>query len=257
MTTKHKLLVRIVLGFTLATLGCEKQPTDSGNNPPPPSNSRTYTITLKTSASAPVSGAAVSIQTRQSQYSLTTDRDGKAKLTIPNSVSLPSYVIVTADHESIKPEAKTFSGSANTSQSRTLTCESAPSRILIRHKTLHHIGDDHYGGDPNSQLQISTEGTRLSFTFNLSSIPSSMPHIRVFARGIQHPLQIKINGITTDRLGSSPSDGDLGRYTYQLTANPATVFRIGTNTLTLESFYVTNESDWDDLEFCGLLLYYP
>lgn len=239
----------LLAAIAFSQICCQKDPTK-------PENSRVYTVTLQI-ASTPVRGASVSIETESNQYVATSDENGKAELAIPNEVPLPPLVIVTADHSSIKPEARALPGSQDSDVSRSITCEASPSRVLVREAALHHIGDDDYGGEPNSQLQISTEGTRLSFTFNLASIPSSMPYIRVFARGIQYPLQIKINGITTDRFGNSPSDGDLGRYTYQLTANPATVFRAGSNVLTLESYYRTNEDDWDDLEFCSLLLYYP
>ena len=230
--------------------GCKKDPTQ-------PENARFYTIILKSSASSPIRGGEVSIQTARSDYRATTGDDGKAQFTIPNEVLLPAFVIVTADHQSTMPEARTLPGTHDSNTNRTIICEPAPSRVLVREATLHHIGDDNYTGDPNSQLQIPAEGIRLSFAFNLSGIPVSMPFIRFYARGIQRRTEIKINGITVDRLADSDPDGDLSRYSGQLTANPATVFRIGTNLITIETVYDSSIDDWDDIEFCSMLLYYP
>lgn len=250
MTQNKNFLFGLMLLLVAALSSCDKKPTQ-------PENARVYAVTLKTFSSSPVRGAAVSIKTAASNYAATTDNDGKAQITIPNEIALPAFVILTADHSSIMPEGRSLPGAQNSNASRAITCEPAPSRILVREADLHHIGDDHYGGDPNSQLQISTEGVRRSFTFNLSGIPGSMPYIRFFARGIQYRTEIQINGIAVDYLGDSSADGDLSRYSFQLTANPATVFRTGANVLTVQTVYDSSIDDWDDLEFCSLLLYYP
>lgn len=250
MTQNKDFLFGLTLLLAAAFIGCDKKPTQ-------PENSRVYAVTLQTSSSSPVRGAAVSIQTAAANYGATTDDDGKAQIAIPNDVVLPAFVIVTADHSSIMPEGRSLPGAQDSNTSRIIICEPAPSRTLVREAALHHIGDDHYTGDPNSQLQISTEGVRQSFAFSLSGIPGSMPYIRFFARGIQRRTKIQINSITVNHLGDSSADGDLSRYSFQLTANPATVFRAGTNVLTLETGYDSSIDDWDDIEFCGLLLYYP
>lgn len=250
MTQNKNFLFGLTLLLVAAFISCDKKPTQ-------PENARVYAVTLKTSSSSPVSGATVSIQTREGEYRSATDKDGEAQIAIPNEVALPAFVIVTADHSTIMPEGRSLPGAQDSNTNRTITCEPAPSRILVREAALHHVGDDHYTGDPNSQLQISTEGVRQSFAFSLSGIPGSMPYIRFFARGIQRRTKIQINGVTVNHLGDSSADGDLSRYSFQLTANPATVFRTGTNVLTVETGYDSSIDDWDDIEFCGLLLYYP
>jgi hypothetical protein len=249
MKASVNLAVGIVALLTLVIAGCEK-----ASEPEP---CRRYSITVNNSYSSPIEGASVSIQTSSGTYRENTSSKGKATLTIPNDVSLPEYVVLTIDHSSIMPEGRSYSGDENTSVSKSITCSRAPSRILVKDVTLHHTGDDNYGGSENSQLQIPTEGKSISYSFNLSSIPSSMPHIRFFARGVQYKTEVIINGITTDRFIDSPSDGSLGRYSFQLTADPYTVFRVGNNTLTIKSGVRESDGDWDDLEFCSLLFYYP
>ena len=251
MFTKNLLNACIILIALCLAIGCDD---DKVVVPP---ESRTYSVKLNYSTGAPVPGATVNIRTPDRTFSDITGSDGRASVTIPNSVSLPANVITTIEQSSIMPEGRTFSGAVNTNSSRTITCVNAPSRILVREVRLHHTGDDHFGGSENSQLQIRSEGTSISFSFSLSSIPNGMPHIRFYARGVQRSTEIKINGITTDRFINSPVDGSLGRYSFQLTANPRTVFRTGSNVLTIKSGYQSDINDWDDIEFCALLLYYP
>lgn len=248
---KKKRVLYILMFITLSQLSCEKDPSK-------PENARLYTITLKIDGSSPVNGATVSIQTQYEQFTASTNDKGVAAIDIPNDVALPEKLIVTAAHSSVKPEAITVSGAKDSEENRTISCERAPSRVLIERYQLRHIGDDYYGGPENSQLQIPTEGTSVSYSFYLSNIPNSMPYIRFYARGIQSRTQIKINNITVDYLGNSSLDGSLSRYAFQLTANPGTVLKIGSNTLTIATvYYDPNLNDWDDLEFCSLLLYYP
>ncbi len=247
---KHINLFEIVLIMTtLSLFSCERNPTT-------PENIRSYSFVIQTSSSL-IQGAIVSIQTSRQNYSGTTNNKGKCEISISNDVSLPEFVIVTVDHSSIKPHALSVPGAKNSNSNKSVTCESAPSQVLVREVTLHHIGDDHYAGPENSQLQIWSEGIEQSFNFYLSSIPGSMPYIRIFARGVQRRIEVKINGIATDYLGNSAANGDLSLYKFQLTANPATVFKRGTNLLSIKSIYDSSCDDWDDIEFCGLLLYYP
>ena len=139
-----------------------------------------------------------------------------------------------------------------------IPCSKAPSRVLVKGVNLHHLGNDLYGGAANSQHQLPTEGVQKSYNFQLSNIPSTMPRFQIYARGIQHPTKIKINGIRVSSLGNSASNGDLGRYDFQLNGISNSLLRLGNNVLTIETGDSDNSSDpWDDIEFCSMLLYYP
>ncbi len=217
---------------------------------------RSYNFEVTRNGST-LTGASVTIQTNFDYYSATTDNNGKCSIKIPNEVSLPTYVIATVDHGSIRPKAFSVSGSADASGDKAVSCQSLPSEVLVKEVALHHLGNDQYDGSANSQHQLSTEGIERSFEFYLSSIPSTMPYIQVYARGIEHPTEIIINGITTDKLGDSYADGDLSYWDAQLTANPSTVFQVGYNTITIKAGANNASDPWDDIEFCGLMLYYP
>ncbi len=239
----------ILIILLLSLVACEKNPSE-------PENVRAYRFTIETRSST-IAGAIVSIQTSAQTYAATTNNKGNCEISISNDVFLPEHVIVTVDHSSIKPHALSVPGEKNSNSSKTITCEAAPSQVLVRQVKLHHLGNDLYGGPENSQLQIPTEAIELSYSFYLSSIPNSMPYYRIFARGLQCSPELKINGITTNRLGDSAANGDLSFYNHQLNGNPASLFKIGTNYLTIRTGYYDEHDPRDDIEFCSLLLYYP
>ena len=218
---------------------------------------RSYGFTVSRN-NAVLSGSAVSIQTGYQNYTAKTGNDGKCEIKIPNNVSLPEYTIVTIDHSSIKPYCLSVSGSANAKTSLPINCQNVPTNTKVRESSLHHLGNDIYGvGSANSQLQLPTEGLYKTFSFNLTSIPGSMPYLQIYVRGIEHPMEIILNGITINTLGNSASNGDLSLWDFKLSGNPSAILRIGNNVLTIKTGATNKPNDpWDDIEFCGLLLYY-
>jgi hypothetical protein len=83
-----------------------------------------------------------------------------------------------------------------------------------------------------------------------------MPLIRFFARGVQHPTEVKINGTRTNQLGDSSSDGSLSTYAFRLNGNPQALLRTGSNTLTIRTApYDPSIDPWDDIEYCSLILF--
>ena len=240
--------ITAITAFIFLLSGCDDDP------PVEPENARSYKFNVTRSSSV-LANASVSIQTSYKYYHGVTDNQGKCQIIIPNEVTLPTFVIVTVDHNSIMPYALSVPGSDNSNSDKSVNCQNAPSKVLLKEVNLHHLGNDNYGGAANSQHQLLIEGIERSFSFYLSSIPSSMPRIQLYARGIEEPTEIIFNGITTDKLQNSAYNGDLSRYDGQLTANTHTVLHAGNNTFTIKTA-INNDSDWDDIEFCGLLLYY-
>jgi hypothetical protein len=238
------LISTVLIAFVFG--GCKKTETEM----------RTYSFTVSRSNSA-LSNSIVSIPTKDQYYSATTDNDGKCKINIPNSVSLPLYTIVTIDHSSIKPYCLTVSGESNANSSTPINCTNVPTIVRFREVALHHLGNDLYGGPENSQLQLPTVGLEKSFTYTLPATPGIMPRIQIYAKGIQYPVNIFCNGIPTARLDNSASNGDLSLYDFQLSGNASTIFHAGNNIITIKTGATGLSSDpWDDIEFCGLLLYY-
>lgn len=242
----------IILLFLLL-FGCKKSTVTE------PQNERVYTVkVLNKFTSSPVRQATFIIPTEDWWVITSTDEKGIAVIEIPNDTKLPQKTVgLVYESSVIMPEGINFSGAESVVETQTIKCEPIPSTVIIYEPHLRHIGNDYYTTEPNSQLQIPTEGLKISYSFNLSNIPNIMPYIRFCARGIEGKTKIKINNITVDQLGNSSPDGSLSKYNFQLTADPHTVLKTGTNILTFETAYITELEDWDDIEYCALLLYYP
>jgi hypothetical protein len=218
---------------------------------------RSYSFTVSRNNS-PLASSSVSIETRNQNYTVTTDNDGKCKIDIPNSINLPSYTIVTIDHSSIKPYCLSVSGASNANSNLPINCTDVPTIVRLRQVDLYHLGNDQYSGSANSQLQLPSEGLEKSFSYSLPATPGIMPRIQIYARGIQHSVKIFCNGVATGSLANSPLSGDLSLYDFQLSGNANTIFRGGNNIITIKTGATGLSNDpWDDIEFCGLLLYYP
>ncbi len=251
MKTKNSFLAMLITSIVLIVFvfgGCKKGGIET--------EMRTYNFTVSRSNSA-LANSSVSIQTKDQNYAATTGNDGKCKINIPNSVSLPSYTVVTIDHSSIKPYCLTVSGEFNANSSIPINCTNVPSIVRFREVAVHHLGNDLYDGSANSQLQLPTEGLERSFSYTLPATPGIMPRIQIYARGIQTGAKIFCNGIATGILNNSASNGDLSLYDSQLIGNASTIFHAGNNIITIKTGATGNSSDpWDDIEICGLLLYY-
>lgn len=226
--------------------GCDIEPEDV----------RIYKFTL-TLDNQNLSNTELMIQTEGKTYFDVSDENGECEIVIPNEVTLPEYLIVTFDHNNIKPRATAVSGLLDSKVDRAINCVRAPSKVFIRDARLHHLGNDEYGGLANSQHQLPTEGLEKTFNFHLSSIPSEMPYYQMYARGIEHPCELFVNGVRTNIMNNSSENGNLGVYNHQLNESPNSVLRVGNNTFTIKTG-ANNQSDlWDDIEFCGLLIYQP
>ena len=243
----NAIIVLFALIIAFAGIGCKKSESDT----------RSYNFTVTRDGSA-LANATVTIATDGQDFSATTDADGKCQINIPNSISLPQYTIVTVDKTTIRPYALTVSGSNNIKINSSVSCQSVPSLVLGKWVKLHHIGDNHFQGSNNSQLQLQSEGLYTDYHFTLGSVPSSMPHLQIFARGVSQADAILINGHGTANLGTSATNGDLSNYNIQLQTGGVAlnqIFHIGDNVLTIHTGHDSN-NDWDDIEFCGLILYY-
>ncbi len=245
-------LALILLSALVAPLcGCSEAPTK-----PKAQEARTYNVRVLSPSSGPLAGASVMVQTRSQNFVSSTDANGVAAVVIPNTVTLPSQVIIMATHWSIMPEARTCPGDLNAIANPTISTVAMPASMLVRDVYLHHLGNDLYGGDPNSQLQLASEGLEHSYSFSLGGVPNYMPVIRVFARGVQYPTQIKINGVVVNSLANSSGDGALSLYNFRLAGSPGNLLRSGVNTLSIRTASVGGSDPYDDIEFVGLVLYF-
>jgi hypothetical protein len=245
-----KIILPIVC-MAFVVWGCSKSPTNSEVK-----DSRNYNFTVTNNSSSLIANALVQIPTGSGSYSANTGSDGKCHISIPNTVTLPTYVVATIDNAQYMPEATTVLGQSDQNANRSIRCASPPNRFYVREVGLHHLGNDNYDGSANSQLQLPSQGTSVSFSFYLDQAPGLMPYIRIYARGIEYPTRIKINGYITNTLGNSASNGDLSFYSFRLSGNPAQYFKSGNNVLTIETAPTGLSNDpLDDMEFCALAMY--
>jgi hypothetical protein len=248
----------VCLACAVSACSCDKSPTNPVLPPPPPPVNRTYSVKVLSPTSSPLKDASIFLQTRSQNYVATSGSDGMARFQIPNTVALPPLVVFVVTHSIIMPEAITCPGGQNATADRVVSTVAMPAHPLVRDVYLHHLGNDLYGGEANSQLQLPTEGTSVSYPFSLSALPASMPRIRLFGRGIQYPTVVSINGKVVSTLGNSSSDGSLSFYSFQVGGTPLNNLKIGNNTLTIKTASIVSQSDpWDDIEVCGLMLYNP
>ena len=117
---------------------------------------------------------------------------------------------------------------------------------------VHHLGDNRFDGQINSQFQKESEGSSYTAEFELleeqlSPKPSGA-QVRLWAKGVQRRHRIYINGTQLDqRLDEAPDDGGFGEFVARF---DAALLRPGTNTLMIEA--APSSSDIDDFEFVNV-----
>lgn len=121
---------------------------------------------------------------------------------------------------------------------------------------LHHLGDDVFDGDINSQFQKSSEGTGFETRFDLSERQISpyvgQAEVRMLVKGVQRRHGLVINGTLLEkRLSKAPRDGGFGEFIAPI--DPA-LLRIGENTFRILCAPPV-DSDYDDFEFVNVQIH--
>lgn len=124
--------------------------------------------------------------------------------------------------------------------------------VLEADPDVHHLGNDEFSGQINSQFQKTSEGLRWVHTFELTEAQVgddlTRAEIRLLARGTQAPNEIWINGrLLPKRLDGSPRDGSFGQFRANV---PADWLQLGENEIDIRSKRGT--ADLDDFEFVNV-----
>jgi hypothetical protein len=124
--------------------------------------------------------------------------------------------------------------------------------VLEAEPQVHHLGDNEFDGQINSQFQKRAEGDRYETTFELPAdrLQEGLNRAEVvlLAKGVQRRHRIVINGTTLDqRLEEAPEDGSFGEFVAPLSPEFLTA---GTNRL--EIIAAPSSSDIDDFEFVNI-----
>ncbi len=117
---------------------------------------------------------------------------------------------------------------------------------------VHHLGNDQFEGRINSQFQKQSEGRIFLHPFQVTEAqlaPAySRAEIRLLARGVQCPHQIRINGrLLRSRLDRSPNNGSFGEFTAEF--DPLWLL-VGENTFKIRA--QSCRGDLDDFEFVNI-----
>lgn len=118
---------------------------------------------------------------------------------------------------------------------------------------VHHLGDNDFGGQINSQFQRESEGLVLSAEFTLTAEQGAAlvdrAGVTMLAKGLQADNIVRINGHDVPRrLSRSPSDGSFGEV---LVVFDASWLREGANRIEIESV-VSAGRDHDDFEVVNI-----
>lgn len=114
---------------------------------------------------------------------------------------------------------------------------------------VHHLGNDDYSGQINSQFQRRSEGLVLQIPFEMTRQHAALPlrgaELWLFVKGTQSRNPVRLNGNLIATLAQSPSDGSFGE---QVVTIPSGILRMGQNVLEIQSV-ARSGSDYDDFEF--------
>ena len=178
-----------------------------------------------------------------------TNENGDYNLSIDENISFP--VLVTAYKDGYLPESKNIFKQDTTNYKIDFQLKPQNDEIVID-KSLHHLGDDNYGGTINSQFQAKSEGIVYTKEFNLSNEflnTYKNAILSFYMKGAQYNNPLYINGKLITSLNNSPDDGSFGVYSVKI---PISDLK-NQNILKIESS-TNGSSDYDDFEFANIQL---
>jgi len=124
---------------------------------------------------------------------------------------------------------------------------------LERSPAVHHLGNDRFEGQINSQFQRESEGLTLSFDFEITAAQLKPEYrraeLRLMTKGVQCPHPVRVNGELVARgLKGSPADGVFGDQRLRFGAS---MLQVGVNHIEIEAIDC-GVGDIDDFEFVNL-----
>ncbi|HHC11307.1 MAG TPA: carboxypeptidase regulatory-like domain-containing protein [Campylobacterales bacterium] len=219
--------------------------------------------TVRNSSGIALSGVAVKfdyiLDGEEKSTTVITDSSGNYNLQIEKTVfdeSAGVNYMILASKDGFNPTTKTLTvDSANTYTVNFIIDPLNTDKIVLEiEPTIHHLGDDHYGGAVNSQFQKNTEGVSWNIDFDISQEQyenSTKAIVKFQAKGIQlaDKLILNINAQIIS-LTNSYADGSYQEYAIELNRD---AYHVGSNNLEIES--IRNWfGDYDDFEFANIVI---
>ncbi|MFO0570561.1 MAG: carboxypeptidase regulatory-like domain-containing protein [Polyangiaceae bacterium] len=276
---RRSLLAWVPAWVVAASLVACSSPTDHESRPPA---AAVVQGLVTDEAGAPVAHAEVEVVSAGKPYRATTGSDGKYRLELDSDArdALPVRFFVGVRHDGyaadaieVEKAASVLDGPASDTLATGGSAGAAPAEVeqfptktvrlrskVTKARTLYtienqltHLGDSFYNTQANSQFQLpNASGVGQSWKFELPAFDAKAwqrAKIRLFARGIESPDTVSVNGKPTVGLGLTPEDGSAARVSVSV---PLTDLVAGSNTLTLTM--VGDENGPDDVELAYLEL---
>lgn len=203
---------------------------------------------------SPIAGATVRLSLAEGRPVVaTSDDNGVYRLDSPE---VPEHFALTATAEGFVPDTQSIererlAGNVIEVDFRLDRVDQALI-VLEAEPEVHHLGDNRFDGQINSQFQRRSEGAHYSTRFQLN--PAQIEHrtaraeVVLLVKGVQRRHRLVINGTTLDRaLDEAPDDGSFGEFAAEF--DPALLVS-GENTL--EVIAAPSSSDIDDFEFVNI-----
>lgn len=217
--------------------------------PPAPAVGRIYGRVTDYATGDRLSGAHVQLDLPGgATLSATTDAKGKYEVTVPE---LPDFFALTASKPGYLPKSRNVANRVVAGRSTRLNFTLRPQSLQVvpleEFPVVHHLGNDAFVGQINSQFQRESEGRHYLGEFQLSAnqLHDGPAALELLAKGVQCPHRIRINGQYLDvSLDESPEDGSFGFF---VAAFDAALLQEGSNTLEIRGSACSG--DLDDFEF--------
>ncbi|MBI5866318.1 MAG: PD40 domain-containing protein [Planctomycetes bacterium] len=183
----------------------------------------------------------------------TSDARGRYELLLP---VMPENFAVSAAHDGYVPDSRNVPNREREGRidqiDFSLQPESETVIAIEDEPEVHHIGNDAFEGEINSQFQRRSEGPALhgEFTLLASQAPPHVEHAAatLLVKGVQCPHRVYVNGVLlAARIDRSPPDGGFGDLTLPIEPR---LLRDGLNTLDIRG--VSCRGDLDDFEFVNV-----
>lgn len=171
---------------------------------------------------------------------------------------VPDNTAVTASLPGYLPVSKNLVGSDRRQMSSRLnfTMSSSNDSVIAveEQPVVHHLGDDRFEGQINSQFQRKAEGTSIVLKFKLSSNFRQPKPIRAnvtfMAKGVQCSPKVSVNGkLLVPVSEKSASDGSFSPMQFAIDPNS---LRVGENQFEMIAVKCLDLSDLDDFEFVNV-----
>lgn len=202
----------------------------------------------------PLAGAGVRLDISSDVPLMTLSRDDGSFVLYPPA--LPDHIAMSASKDGYVPATVSVSTAELGDQTVGVDflLERATERVVAveTDPQVHHLGNDRWEGQINSQFQKTSEGLRYHAQFALSaeqlSPRPSRCEVWMMTKGVQCPHEVYVNGQQLDAgLNRSPGDGSFGENAVDFDAS---LLRVGENTIEIQD--ISCSGDLDDFEFVNL-----